>query len=235
MERFMEGKNLNKVLLGIGLVLVLAILAGDVCYIVLGTLIAKSLTSACFVILGVVCFVYAYLNKLEDKKFRIALLVGLVMAMLGDILLEIEFVVGAAFFALGHVCFFISYCFLAKLKWKDFLFGAIIFVPSVLFITLAPIFDFGGVLMEVVCVVYAIIISCMVGKSISNLVQARNVLNIVLVIGSILFFFSDLMLLLNVFANLGKVVGVLCLATYYPAEILLAGSIALMRREVSEN
>lgn len=207
------------------IILALGILVGDVCYIVFGTLIAKSITSALFVLMGGANLVYLILTKPADLKFPIIMLCGLVFAMCGDIVLEVEFIVGAALFAIGHIFYFVAYCFLQKFRWIDLAYGAGIFVPSVLFITLAPIFDFGGVLMEVVCVVYAVIISCMVGKSISNFVSKKNILNLILMIGSIWFFFSDLMLLLNIFASLPRVVGILCLTTYYPAEILLAFSI----------
>ena len=209
----------------VNLVLALLILVGDVCYITLGGLLIKGLTSAGFVVLGAVNLLYLILNKDKDLKFPIIMLIGLFFAMLGDIVLNIYFIGGAILFAVGHVFYFVSYCMLNKFSVKDLLYGALIFVPAVLFITLAPIFDFGGVLMEIVCVIYAIIISCMVGKAIANLVKERTVLNIILVVGSALFFFSDLMLLLNVFANLGRVVDILCLATYYPAQILLAYSI----------
>lgn len=209
------------------LILILLILAGDVCYIIFGELWIKAVTSAGFVILGILSLTYLLLNKEKDLKFPIVMLVGLVFAMCGDIVLNVHFIGGAVLFAIGHIFYFVSYCFIQKFRWIDLLYGAVIFVPSVLFITLAPIFDFGGVLMEVVCVIYAIIISCMVGKAISNLVRERNLANLIILIGSVLFFFSDLMLLLNVFANLPRVVDVLCLATYYPAEILLAYSIRL--------
>ncbi len=218
---------MKKTLNIISLLLIVAIIVGDICYIVVGGLLAKSLTSACFVLLGVVCIFKAIKNKTPYKKFCIFLLVGLVFAMLGDILLEVEFIVGAALFAVGHIFFFVSYCFISRFKWKDLIFGTAIFVPSVLLITLAPFFEFGGIIMEIVCVIYAIIISCMVGKAVSNLVETKSLLNIVIVVGSCLFFFSDLMLLLNVFASLPQVVGILCLATYYPAEILLACSIGI--------
>ncbi len=219
--------NLEKMFFISDIILMLWILAGDVCYIVLDGLVLKSLTSALFVVLGLVNLSYVVLRQNKSLKFPIIMVVGLVFAMCGDIVLEVEFVVGAVLFAVGHVFYFVAYCFLQKFKWIDLVFGAVIFVPSVLFITLAPIFDFGGILMEIVCVVYAVIISCMVGKSISNLVSKRNLQNLIIMIGSILFFFSDLMLLLNVFASLPRVVGVLCLATYYPAEWLLGFSIFL--------
>ncbi len=212
-------------------VLVLGILIGDVCYITLGGLIAKSLTSALFVVLGAIELAYIIVSKNRDLKFPILMLVGLIFAMCGDIVLEVEFIVGAVLFAVGHIFYFVAYCFLNRFRWLDLVIGAIIFVPSVLFITLAPIFDFGGVLMEIVCVVYALIISCMVGKAISNLIAKQNLQNIIIVLGSVLFFFSDLMLLLNVFANLPRVVDILCLITYYPAQCYLALSILLHKNK----
>lgn len=217
---------MKKIFIGINIALAALIMVGDIFYMLYGALLVKSITSAGFVLLGVINLIYALKNGTSYKKFAITMVVGLFFAMLGDILLEIEFIVGALLFALGHVCYFIAYCFVIGFKLKDLIYGAIIFVPSVLFITLAPIFDFGGIVMELVCVFYAIIISCMVGKTISNLVQQKTLLNILLVVGSCLFFFSDLMLLLNVFGNISSTVtGALCLITYYPAECLLAYSL----------
>ncbi len=204
-------------------IFLILILIGDICYIVFGKTWVKGITSALFVILGIINLRYSIVYK--TNKFNFTILIGLFFAMLGDILLEIQFVVGAALFAIGHMFFFVSYCFLCKLKWRDFIFGIIICVPSVLFITLAPIFNYNGVLMEIVCVVYAIIISLMVGKAFSNYITKKSTFYLIILIGSALFFFSDLMLLLNVFANLSKVTDILCLLTYYPAEFLLAHSI----------
>lgn len=197
----------------------------DVLYMVFGRLYLKATASIFFVLLGAFNLVIALKNKTELKKFCILILVGLFFAMLGDIILNIHFISGAVLFAVGHIFFFTSYCCLTKQNWKDFLCSAIIFVPSLLVITLVPAFDFGGILMELVCVVYALIISCMVGKALSNYITNRNQLSLIILIGSVLFFFSDLMLLLNVFGGVGVWASVLCLSTYYPAEILLASSI----------
>lgn len=79
--------------------------------------------------------------------------------------------------------------------------------------------------MEIVCIAYALIISLMVGKAISNYVQTKTKLSLVILVGSCLFYFSDFMLVFNVFADISEIFGVLCLSTYYPAEILLAYSI----------
>ncbi len=201
------------------------IIAGDVCYIIFGETWLKGITSGAFVLLALINLIASIVLKQGRLKFSIFLFIGLIFAMLGDIFLNIHFITGAVLFAVGHVFFFISYCNLVRFKWQDLIAGLAIFVPSMLFILLAPMFNFGSVLMEVVCILYALIISLMVGKAVINLVAERSLLNLIIVFGSLLFFFSDLMLLLNVFGGLPRIIDVLCLATYYPAEFLLAHSI----------
>ncbi len=213
----------------INLFLILAILVGDVFFILNGDFWTKTITSLGFLLIGGVNLFFALKNKTTQKSFCITMIVGLFFAMLGDVVLELDFISGAVLFAVGHVFYFAAYCFLEKFRLIDLLAGAVIFVPSMLFILLAPIFDFESVLMQIVCVVYAIIISCMVGKSISNFARNRSALYLVLMIGSVLFFFSDLMLLLRMFANMGQIARILCLASYYPAECLLAYSLLLSK------
>lgn len=206
-------------------IFLLAIIILDIFYIVNGGIILKSITSACFFMLGVINLIFVLRMKTEKIKFSILLLVGLFFAMLGDILLEINFIVGAIFFAIGHIFYFISFCWLERFKWTDLIFGFVIFIPSVLVITLYPHFDFGGVVMEVLCVFYALVISLMVGKAVSTYIAKKSLSRLIIMIGTILFFFSDLMLLFNVFSSVSSAFGVLCLVTYYPAEFLLAFSI----------
>lgn len=215
---------MKKLFLVTNLVVFLAILIGDVLFIETGSLLAKGLASACFVLLGGINLIYALKNK-SDKKFCIIMLIGLIFGMLGDILLEIEFITGAILFAIGHVIYFVAYCFLEKLHWADLVGGAIVFVSAALVILFVPIFDFGGNTMKILCLVYALFISLMLGKSAVNFFRNRNMLNVILLVGSILFFFSDLMLLINNFSNVMDYALILCLSTYYPAQTLLAFSL----------
>ena len=97
-------------------------------------------------------------------------------------------------------------------------------MPSMFVILFVPILDFGGILMKVVCLIYALIISLMLGKSIANFTRDKSLFSLIILIGCALFFFSDLMLLFDVFAS-AKLAGIFCLATYYPAEFILAYSI----------
>lgn len=215
----------------LNIILISLVCIGDILYILHNhSLLIKSLTSAGFVIIGIINLIFAIKNKSDKLKFAIIMLIGLTFAMLGDIVLELHFILGAALFAIGHVFYFIAYCMLIPFRWKDLIYGSIIFIPVTLFIIFAPFFDFGGILMEIVCIVYAVIISCMVGKSISNYTQDRSLLHLIILIGSILFMFSDFMLLLNNFADPHRVILILCLATYYPAECFLAYSILLTKK-----
>lgn len=220
----------KKFMLILNILFMAAILAGDILYITLGGLIIKSFTSSLFVLMGVINLSYVLIFGARKKSFAILMAIGLLFGCLGDILLEIHFITGAALFATAHVFYFAAYCQLSPVKLRDFLFAAIIFVPALLIILFVPLFDFGGVLMQVVCCVYALIISLMVGKAISNNISKTSALNILILIGSVLFFFSDFMLLFNVFANVSSVFGVLCLITYYPAEFLLALSISASKK-----
>ncbi|MBQ8909220.1 MAG: lysoplasmalogenase [Clostridia bacterium] len=209
----------------ISLALIIAVLVGDVFYILGGQLWVKSLTSACFLGIGIVSLIYCIKHKANNLNFAITMVVGLTLAMLGDILLEVDFIVGAIFFALGHVGYFIAYCMLCKFKWVDLIAGGVISLASILVILLVPVFTLAPI-MKVLVICYAVVISFMLGKAVTNLIRQRNLVNLIILIGSFLFFFSDLMLLLCNFtsfaAGIRATFGVLCLATYYPAEILLA-------------
>ena len=218
-------RAVKKIFFTVNIILIVAVLIGGACFTALGGLPLKGVTSAGFVILGAVNLAYAFLTHAENRKYPVVMLVGLAFAMSGDVVLNIHFIGGAILFDVGHVFYFAAYCFLHRFKPIDLVYGAALFVPSALLITLAPIFDFGGVAMEIVCVIYAAVISCMVGKAVSNLVAHRSLLNVILTVGSCLFFFSDLMLLFNVFGDLPRIADILCLATYYPAQCLLAFSV----------
>ena len=204
---------------------VLIVIADFLYATVLNDLWMKSIASVLFVLMGITNLIYEYICTKKVSKFTIIMLIGLVFAMAGDIALNLIFALGAGLFAIGHIFYFVAYCRLVKFAWKDLIASACIFVPSVLIITLVPLFNYGGVFMEIVCIIYALIISLMVGKSITNLIKDQTIINIVITIGSILFFISDFMLLFSQFSDIKSVTGMICLATYYPAQALLAYSL----------
>lgn len=219
---------MKKVSLALNAVLLALIIAGDLCYMLLGGLPLKGTTSFLFLLVGVANLVFALKSNLFDKNkkmFAVLLCVGLFFAMLGDIILNIHFVSGAVLFAIGHVFYFVAYMFLQKIYIWDFVIAAAIFVPTLLFMLLCPLFEFESILMKLVCVFYGAIISLMVGKALYLAVNQKTLTSFVLAIGSVLFFVSDFMLLLHVFGNVGLWSDIVCLATYYPAQFLLGFSI----------
>lgn len=219
----------------LGAIIAFCVLLGDIFYILYGALWRKGVTSALFLLLGILFFIQAYLKK-KKLRFPIFMLIGLVFTMAADIVLNIHFIAGAIVFAVGHIFYAISYYQLKRWNWFDLICSLVLAIPAVLWITLAPMFNFGGALMEIVVVFYAAILSFMVGKTISNFItsflkQQNYKLELIILIGSILFFFSDCMLLLNKFGaftkDIKQLLTILCLASYYPAQILLAASIGL--------
>ncbi len=194
----------------------------------------KTLTSMLFVLCGIYNLL---LTRIYYKDFpiykSIIMLIGLIFAFLGDVLLIDYFVIGALLFAIGHVFFTIYFMTLVKIHWIDFLIGLLIFVLGLLLILLYPNFQFDG--MKLLVVFYALIISLMLGKAISNLMKQRTLANLITMLGALLFFFSDLMLLFNVFTNLSNIFDYLCLSTYYPAEFMLAISILLQAISFNKN
>ena len=196
-------------------IMLILILIFDVCYMFGGGLPAKSIASIMFVIAGIINLIYCIKNK-ANLKFPKWMIVALTCAMLGDILLVLNFYLGTAVFAIGHIFYFVSYCMLEKINRRDLICGISIFAFALSVILFTPFLDFRSNLMKVVCCVY--------GKAVSNLLKEKNSTNKTIAIGSILFFISDFMLMLDMFGNIPGT-NYLCLGTYYPGQFILALSL----------
>lgn len=246
----------NKLYFKLNVILFFCGLFSTVCYDQFGGLWLKGVTSAWFVLIGLVniCYIrrlrkdchsssksYARNNSVANAPsfgmaqpseasgtrsatagFPAMMMTGLMLCWVADIILNITFIPGALIFAIGHVFYFIAYCRLEKFQRSDLIPSAIIFVLSASLVLFIPIFDFGIPLMQYIILLYALIISLMVGKAISNMRRTRAPLTKWIVVGSSLFFFSDLMLLLCYFAGAPQITDSLCLFTYYPGQYLLA-------------
>ena len=69
----------------------------------------KMLCSASFGLMGILNFIYMLHSKTTNRKLLLFLLLGILFSWGGDIVLNIDFVSGAAVFALGHVFFVIAF------------------------------------------------------------------------------------------------------------------------------
>lgn len=212
---------MKKLAITVNAIFAAALLIGTVLYQTVGGSTVQYSTSGVFALMGLVNLVFAVIHRAKDLRFYISMSLGLILCMLGDILLGKDFVIGAATFALGHVCYFAAYCFLQKLRKADLLIGGVLFLATGAFLLFCPLLSFGAEYMRWVCLAYALIISMMVGKALGNYLAAKSISRLLLTIGSATFFFSDLMLVFNWFMDTGRITGRLCMITYYPAQCLL--------------
>lgn len=212
----------KKLFLLLNAVLFIITLALCVRYDRVGGLRLKGLTASGFVVLGAVNLLYAIISRAKNRLFPLLMVLGLVLCMGGDIALNISFFPGVTLFTLGHILYLAAFCALKKPRWQDLIPCAVMFLISVLILRLTPSLNFGVALMEAIVYAYALIISCMVGKTVANYVQQRNLTQLLLMIGSILFYFSDVMLLLWLFGRGGQTADTLCLYTYFPGQCIMA-------------
>ena len=215
----------NKIFAALNVLGVIALLIGMVRYMALGGLALKATAAGCFVALGVMNMVYALVSKPPRRRYAVIMSLGLLFAMLGDVLLGkdlLKFAIGAGLFAVGHILYTVSYYTLKRVTKWDIIVSGIMFAFSTALILFYPKFDFGGFAMQAVCLVYGLVISCMVGKAVPMWIQEKSVRNALIALGSMLFYFSDLMLVLRFFADAPYFCDRLCLGTYFPAQGLLA-------------
>lgn len=184
----------------------------------------KCICSAAFASLGIINLLFALATGQEDTEFFILMSAGLVLAMLGDVFINKSFAMGAGFFALGHIGFAAAYSLLQGFNSFDVIIIGVIFTATAAFLLFAPCVDFGSKKIKWICLSYALIISVMLGKATANLICQVNAVNALVAAGSFLFFFSDLMLVLNWFVGVGRWAGYACMGTYYPALCILAFS-----------
>ena len=184
----------------------------------------KAMVSGTFVLFGAVNALYALLARVP-KRYPLAIWAGLILSMLGDVTLGFSMYLGAGLFALGHGMYVIAFGGLERPCRRDILISAAIFAGAAAFLLLYPAFRFDGAAMKGVSMAYALVISCMTGKAVSNFAGERSGLHALIMAAALLFFFSDLMLALVFFAGGSRIADTLCLYTYYPAQALLAHSI----------
>lgn len=195
-----------------------------ICYDVFGDLWLKGATSVWFVLMGLLNLLYAKYRAPKNFRFLLWIEAGLVLGMCADVLLECWMILGILSFALGHICYLIGFYTLEKPKWKDL----IILLPATLISVYVaagmPYVQIDDPVIQKFAIVYAIIIGCMLGKSIVNIRIRKSTFLWLLLLGSVMFWFSDVMLAINMFGPGGRVTWVLCSYVYWPAQNLLAHS-----------
>ena len=204
-----------------------------ICYDCFGGLWLKGVTSSWFVALGAVN-VWA-VRKLEPKNLRffLLMLLGLVCGMCADVLLGITFYAGVGVFALGHVAYLIAFCLQERFARQDLVFILPLAIVSVYVAIGTPFIRVEDPLLSKLLIGYALIISAMLGKCLSNLRCCPSPSRRLMAIGCVLFWFSDLMLAIDMFGQPSRLTWILCSYSYWPAQNILAHSLFLTGRDLS--
>lgn len=207
-------KILNLIMIGVSL-------ANTVNYYLKGGLLFKGIASLSFALLGFVNLIYALCSGSKSKAFSLRMAAALVLSMIADVVINLNFIPGALLFAIAHLIYFAAYCALDTFQKKDLLPIGLIIVLC-LGICNSPLFFIGDPTMKILVTVYCVVISCVLGKVLSNFLRQKSSPNLLLLVGSLLFWFSDLMLAMEFFAGGGRLANTLCLFTYFPGQTLLA-------------
>lgn len=215
----------NRIMMAVNSVIIASILVLNYFYQSNGfDFTLKCICSGGFALLGIINLCYALITKQKGIRFYVGMAAGLLFAFAGDVLIAYDFIIGAATFAVGHICFVVAYCFLQKFSIRDLIPSGILFLGALAFLLFCPLLQFEAAVFRIVCIAYALIISLMLGKAISNFIKKPNRLTAIIAIASVLFFFSDLMLVFDWFIGLWNWTDNACMGTYYPALCLLSFS-----------
>ena len=166
---------------------------------------------------------------------RLLLFFGLVSGALGDILLELfgpadkRFFIGVGAFFLGHALYVASFfCIDASSAMIAILCSFP--VAATLTILAARLLTFEGA-RRLLLLVYMFALSFMCTFAWVILIRTGNIPFFFIAPGALLFLASDTFLGLQLFGTdklrrHSRLLGILCLATYYPAQLLIAASLA---------
>ena len=207
----------------INIALMVCAMACLVYYDYAGGLWLKGVTSSWFVLLGCVNLWAA--RKQKPLKFYILMVLGLFCGMCADVLLGKVFFAGVGVFALGHVWYLAAFYCMEKFRLRDLKIILPLAVFSMFFVTGTPWITVGDPVMRKLLLGYAASISGMLGKAISNLVANPCRHRWLLMIGCILFWFSDMMLAIDMFGQPSRLTWILCSYSYWPAQSILAHSL----------
>lgn len=188
--------------------------------------VLKGLAAVCFVTIGII----GYVTKTTDS-FGLKLMIGLIFGMVGDILLNLRFVVGEdkgqkvfllgiVAFLVGHILYLAALIPLAAHKGLCFLIGAVLAAAL-----LAYIFKTMDVKLafKIFGIFYLGAVIIMTVMAIDTAISVQNIRSIEYAIGAVLFMVSDIVLIFNTFSGKTKFsMRITNLSLYYIGQLMIA-------------
>lgn len=224
----MKGNTLGRV----NILLMIGAMGCLVCYDIFGGLWLKGVTSLWFVVLGGVnCLAARNLAK-HEKSFFLLMWAGMFCGCCADVLLGLVFVAGVGVFALGHVLYLAAFFRMEKPRKQDLWYFLPMAAVSLFIVVGTPWINVEDPVMEKVLLGYAVVIAAMVAKALSNFRVRPSRARALIALGSLMFWFSDLVLAVDMFGQSSRLTWVLCSYSYWPAQSILAHSLFHKQKEV---
>lgn len=194
--------------------------------------ILKGCAAFMFVCIGFISYL-----KVTNDSLGLKIVVGLVFGMIGDILLNLRFVLkengqkaflaGILAFLIGHILYLTALIPLTSTFIMDALIGALLAAALLIYIfktmevklafKIFGVFYLGAVIIMTVIAIHLAIVT-------------GNTHDIVYAIGAVLFTASDIVLIFNTFSGTTKFsLRITNLSLYYVGQLLIAGSLFVLR------
>lgn len=199
-------------------------------------LLFKTCGSLCFVCLGILSF---YLSDTTNTQYALAIIIGLILGMLGDIFLCLydilvipkrkDFVqyVGVTFFFLGHICYMFNFLSISDLKL--YLIPFVVIMPIIYLILALTKKVQTNTLQNVFLTIYFLALNLILVSAVNLIITRDDVaFPVIILVASVLFISSDIVLGLSWFApsaKLHKNYDFYIILSYFLAQCLYAISI----------
>ncbi len=194
--------------------------------------VLKGLAALMFVIIGFIGYFEVSMDSMGKK-----LLIGLTFGMIGDIILNLRFVlkkngqkvflVGILAFLIGHILYLAALIPVAEYLVIDIVIGAVLAAALLTYIfkTMEVKIAF-----KIFGVVYLGAVIIMTVMAVHIAIISGNTHDIIYAIGAILFTASDIVLIFNTFSGVTKFsLRITNLSLYYLGQLLIAGSLYVLR------
>ena len=193
----------------------------------------KSLVSVCYIVIAAL----SLLEKPENCKFGLLIMVGGVMGLLGDVYLDQKWIhlnhkdkyliLGFLNFGIGHLFYISASVINAHLGFKDMIIPVIIALGVAVFNEILARFldqDYGK--FRWIVFAYGFVLALMMATAGSAYFKTDNISFLVFAVGGALFLLSDVVLSAIYFTRGGRKVTVgrfvINIVTYYMAQYLIA-------------
>ena len=165
---------------------------------------------------------------LLGSQFLLCIVMGLALSVVADVYMNLKqpdsFMSGMIYFSFAHLLYISGLSFISSFHWMQLVVG-IVLLGSLTFIYIKMFFNKLDEIMKISIPLYMILVTLTLLIALGVLIVTPTPASIMLFIGTVLFWLSDLVIAISTFYKPFKYAGALTWALYGPAQLLIALSI----------